>query len=115
LSTNEPKNEPNIKQKYKLFCNEYIKHGNAVEAAKVAGYSNSYAEKKSYLLLQVQEVKDYLAWLNAQIVPNAVDLSNEVRQFWYKVMIDDGEDMKHRLRASELLAKANGDFDKNTW
>jgi phage terminase small subunit len=107
--------EPDVKQKYKLFCQSYITNGNAVEAAKAAGYSETYAEKKSYLLLQNNEVREYLSWLNAQIVPNAVDLSKQLNDFWFKTMTDEDENMKHRLRASELLAKAIGEFDKNAW
>ncbi len=40
----------------------------------------------------------------------AVATREERQQFWTKIMNDTGEDMRDRLRASEILGKSQGDF-----
>ena len=44
------------------FCIYYIETRSARESAKLAGYSNSYADKQSHLLLRDEDVKEKLAY-----------------------------------------------------
>jgi phage terminase small subunit len=46
--------------KQKLFCNEYLIDTNATQAAIRSGYSNSYANKKAFLLLDIPHIKAYI-------------------------------------------------------
>ena len=39
----------------------------------------------------------------------------DIQEFWTNVMNNRAYEMKDRLKASELLAKANGLFDKDNW
>jgi hypothetical protein len=39
----------------------------------------------------------------------------EIQGFWTEVFLNEEEDLKHRLRASELLAKAKGMFNTESW
>ena len=39
---------------------------------------------------------------------------NDINQFWTRVMNDEYTDMQHRLKASELRARAAGGFIDNT-
>lgn len=45
----------------KLFCDEYLIDLNATQAAIRSGYSNSYANKKAFLLLEKPHIKAYIA------------------------------------------------------
>lgn len=86
--------------------------GNGTEACRLAGYRGSDN-------VLAQQARDNLS--NPQIaeaIRTRSDAANrpliasrERRQkFWTTVMDDEGESMKDRLRASELLAKSQGDF-----
>ncbi len=44
------------------FCIYYIETRSARESAKLAGYSISYAEKQSHLLLRNEDIKEKLAY-----------------------------------------------------
>ena len=44
------------------FCIYYIETRSARESAKLAGYSKSYADKQSHLLLRNEDVKEKLAY-----------------------------------------------------
>lgn len=46
--------------KQKLFCDEYLIDLNVTQAAIRSGYSNSYANKKAFLLLDKPEIKAYI-------------------------------------------------------
>ena len=46
--------------KQKLFCDEYLIDLNVTQAAIRSGYSNSYANKKAFLLLDKPEIKSYI-------------------------------------------------------
>jgi len=82
----------------------------ATQAAKDAGYGKQYAGRFAAQLLEKPLVQSYLTELNAKIAsPDIADASKRQR-FWTAVMEDTKTEMKDRLRASELLAKSQGDF-----
>jgi len=51
----------NLTQKQLLFCEKYIITHNAKQASLDAGYSESYANKKSYELLKDDRIKNKIA------------------------------------------------------
>lgn len=109
-------NEPKIKQRYRDFAIAYVGkcQGNAVAAAKAAGYTDAYAIKKSYLILAQPDVQEYIQWLNSQTIGDDIATIENLKQFWTGVMLDGGNELKERLRASELLARSLGAFN-NDW
>jgi phage terminase small subunit len=82
--------------------------GNASEAAKLAGYSHPRMAGKRCLK------DEYICTLiadkrKAEIKPHIKD--RQARQkFWSDFMDNEEKDDKDRLKASELLARSEGDF-----
>lgn len=94
---------------------DYYKQGHtATEAARLAGYKaksdNSFqsigAENLRKLAEYVQDRESVLE------VPRIADMA-EINAFWTDIMRDDEADIKDRLKASELRAKAAGGFMSN--
>ncbi len=98
--------------------------GNASEACRIAGYSVSQATKliRNPLIIKALEkkasdqqhaVKASMTKVmaeNARIVAGAIAAREDRQAFWTRVMLEEGENMMFRLKASELLGKAQGDF-----
>ena len=96
----------NITGKQAKFISEYTKDFNATQAAIRAGYSPKTAYSIGQRLLKNVEVQ---AAMKEHRNKGIAD--RETRQkFWTDTMQDKDEDMKNRLRASELLAKSECDF-----
>jgi phage terminase small subunit len=85
-----------------------------VQSALKAGYSNSYANHLAYKLLENIDIQDYIKELSKGGESKRISTAEDVQRFWSSVMNDTNEQMKNRLRASELLAKAQGIFN-NDW
>lgn len=114
--------EPKIKPQFKLFATYYMGEccGNAEKSALKAGYSKNYARGNSHKLLARRDVQEYMAYLKflqdnepASPVLHIASI-NEIQSFWSAVMNNRGNEVRDRLRASELLAKAKGMFN-NDW
>lgn len=94
---------------------DYYKQGHtATDAARLAGYKaksdNSFqsigAENLRKLAEYVQDRESVLE------VPRIADMA-EINAFWTEVLRDEEADIKDRLKASELRAKAAGGFVSN--
>lgn len=96
--------------KQERFVAEYLVDCNATAAAIRAGYSRKSASAIGNENLRKPEIleaiKKALEEKNAALIA-----SREERQrFWTETLRNEEEDMKNRLRASELLAKSECDF-----
>lgn len=81
--------------------------GNCKEAAEKAKISYGYARQlltKSKILAAIRNRQD------TEIRPKTIANRQQRQEFWTKVMRDENEDTKDRLRASELLGKSEADF-----
>lgn len=89
-----------------------IYSGNGVQAARDAGYQGSDATlaQTAYELLRNPDIKSSIEnRTKRELAPKIAD--REARQsFWTKIMESDDEDMKDRLKASELLGRSQADF-----
>ena len=82
--------------------------GNATEAAKLAGYAHPEVQGKR-LLKNVPICSLIAEKRKAEIKPHIKD--RQARQkFWSDFMDNEEKDDKDRLKASELLARSEGDF-----
>ncbi len=95
----------------------YYKQGKTpAEAVKLAGYNvkdNHSADNigRKNLKMLASEITDRDDLLNADEVADM----REINRFWTEVMNDKALDIKDRLKASELRARAAGGFiDKKT-
>ena len=97
-----------LNQKQSAFVEYYS--GNATEAAKLAGYNEAIAYSQGQRLLKRPEIAEaILAREQERQAPNIADREQRFA-FWKSVMRDNNESTRDRLKASELLAKAQGDF-----
>lgn len=108
--------EPKVDEKSKLvatyYCGEAL--GNAEKACVMAGYSPRYARGNAYKVVARSGVQKYIKYLNSLTRKQRIATIEEIQEFWTEVMQGGCYEPKDRLRASELLAKAQGAFN-NDW
>lgn len=106
-------NEPNIKPQFKLVAINYVGKccGNAERSVVEAGYSKKYARGNANKIVARQDVQEYIQYLrnNTNHARDIMEIA-DLQEFWSMVARDSSLDMKHRLRASELLGKSKGAF-----
>lgn len=99
--------------KQQAFVDHYIRTGNATQSYIDAGYkatSRDVAEANARKLLVNNSVVEYLKERNKQVDTDTIASLQEVKEFWTRVMRDENEFAKERLKASEYIAKVNGAF-----
>jgi phage terminase small subunit len=82
--------------------------GNAKAAAQAAGYATPSVDGAR--LMKNAEIVAAIARRESKNASPMIADREERFRFWSQVMRDSLEDMPVRLKASELLGKANGDF-----
>lgn len=94
-----------------MFCRQYAATGIAQRSALEAGYSVTTARAQASRLLANVGVVARIQALTLDSDAATVADGSERRQFWTRIMRgDEGASMTERIRASELLGKASGDF-----
>ena len=96
--------------KQELFIREYLIDFNSTKAAIRAGYSARTAYSIGNELLKKPEISQGINQAMNERKSNLIADRTARQKFWTAIMYDENEDTKHRLRASELLAKSEGDF-----
>lgn len=106
-----------LSERQKLFCQYYAGEciGNAERSAVKAGYSPRYARGCAYRILANDGVQAYLDELTEKTKSERIATIEEIKAFWTEMMNDKEARPSDRLRAAELLAKAEGEFTKNNW
>lgn len=107
------------------FCRHLTTGMTAANAAREAGYSPRSARQKAHNLLQQPHIQAEIARLNALIEDEAIADATEVQKFLTSVMrgevteqllardgflVDARVTAKERIRAAELLGRAQGMF-----
>lgn len=94
----------------KRFCEHYAACGSAIEAARLAGYRKPHPQGAENL--QKPTIAAYIAQLTAAQDEARVATVKERQEWWTAVMRGEHREFepKDRLKASELLGKAQGDF-----
>ena len=94
--------------KQRAFVEYYT--GSAAQAAIKAGYSKNSAYTLGQRLMNNPEIiAEIKARETKRLVPD-IATREERFKFWTRAMRDEDTPMKERLKASELLGKAEGDF-----
>ena len=102
-----------LNERQQLFVLEYQRTLNASKAAINAGYSERTAYAQGHRLLKNVEVQQALEQAMKERTNTLIADIAECRKFWSETMRDEECDMKHRLRASELLVKSCGGFTEH--
>ena len=78
-----------LTQKQKLFADEYIKSGNAMQSAIKAGYSEKYAKSSSAKMLENVGIKSYIDAKMAEIESHKIADAKEVLEFYTRVLREE--------------------------
>lgn len=105
-----------LDQRQKNFAEYYVGEckGNARQAALKAGYSAVFAKSKSYLLLQNDNIAEYIRELNKPIERENVMTIEEIHAFLTDVINSDDVRTSEKLKAADILLKCKGAY-KNDW
>lgn len=109
--------EINIRQK--AFVDEWLKCGNATEAAIKAGYSKKYAGTNADKLLKNTKISAYIAERQKQIEDSRIADVAEVMQFFTRILRNEEKDAfgldlsaADRMSAGREILKRNIDNKK---
>lgn len=98
-------------QQHELFCQFVTQVGvSRAEAARRAGYAPANANRQAHRIMQMPAVQERIRELQERNADAAGVLNEELTAFWTGVMKNEGENMKNRLKASELIGKSLGMF-----
>lgn len=86
------------------FVEEYISCGNASEAARRAGYKTK-SNVVGARLLAKDSIKQKITKLSSKDSKKRIATARDIKEFLSRVMDDETQDMKDRLKASDLLGK----------
>ena len=103
-----------LTQKQKAFVEVF--DGNATEAAKRAGYegSDKTLSQIGYENMNRLEIRSEIEQRQlVKLEPMIADRQKR-QEWWSQVMNDENIPLRDRLKASELLAKTDGDFFART-
>ena len=78
-----------LTQKQRLFADEYIKSGNAMQSAIKAGYSEKYAKSSSAKMLENVGIKSYIDAKMAEIESHKIADAKEVLEFYTRVLREE--------------------------
>lgn len=95
-----------VKQQRFVDCYD----GNATQAALKAGYSKRTAPFIGAENLKKPQIAAALAERESKSASSNIATREERQAFWSSVLRSEAEQMKDRLKASELLGKSNADF-----
>ena len=96
--------------KQERFVAEYLLDMNATAAAIRAGYSRKSASAIGNENLKKPEISEAIKKALEEKHSALIAERRERQRFWTETLRNEEEDMKNRLRASELLAKSECDF-----
>jgi hypothetical protein len=85
-------------------------NGNIKEASKKTGLSYQYCRRLATKSNVLEAIKNRQ---NTEVRPGTIANRQARQKFWTKVMDDEAEETKDRLKASELLGRSEADFTDN--
>ena len=99
-----------LSPKQKMFCELYAQSGNATLAAREAGYSEKYANREGCRLLDIPRLAEYIHELARSESSDRIATAVERQEILTSMLRNSEADPKDRLRAIEILGRAQGDF-----
>lgn len=99
-----------LNARQKAFCEYYVACGNATEAAKKAGYSDSYAKNRIHELLKNVGICGYIEELQQKAQTSRIMSAIERREFLTKMILKEDAKDTDRLKALDILNKMDGEY-----
>jgi|TARA_R110001592_G_scaffold201901_1_gene451105 phage terminase small subunit len=94
-----------LNEQQERFCQSYILHRNASEAARAAGYSQEHAARQGHRLLQNEEIVERITELEQNLTTD-VDVISEIEK-QYEFAKANGH-TNSAIKALELLSRIRG-------
>lgn len=99
-----------MNERQKKFAEYYAQCGNGAEAARRAGYSESYAEHRTDEMLRNVEISEYIKQLTEQAQNQRIMTAKE-RQALLSDIAKDGDNApSDRIKAVDTLNKMTGEY-----
>lgn len=99
-----------LNARQKAFCEFYVACGNATEAAKKAGYSETYSTTRTNVLLQNVEICRYIEELQKKAQSSRIMSAVERKEWLTRVLNDDEAKLNDKLKALDILNKMDGEY-----
>lgn len=101
-----------LNPRQKRFAELYVATGNGAQSYKDAGYEveGSTAEVNASRLLSNAKVIDYIKEITRKPTEKRIASAEDIKNFLTETMMGEDIDLKHRLKAAELIARASGLF-----
>lgn len=99
-----------LTRKQKLFVEEYVATGNGTRAAIAAGHSTLSARTIAQENLTKPAVVAAIRELTKDADESRIATAKERQEFFTRMMKSEDVPYRDRIRAAELLGKAQGDF-----
>ena len=94
-----------LNEQQERFCQSYVLHRNASEAARAAGYSQEHAARQGHRLLQNEEIVERITELEQNLTTD-VDVISEIEK-QYEYANANGH-TNSAIKALELLSRIRG-------
>lgn len=96
---------PRLTRQQREFCHRWVVLKNAMQAAKQAGYSDSYANKRSYQLLREPAIQEYIATLEQAVVKEFAHSAVSVMDEFGKIAFVNATDFVQRDEKGHWVGK----------
>lgn len=93
-----------------MFCEYYVKSGNAADGARRAGYSKSYAEHRTDEMLRNVEVVAYIKQLTEKSQKARIMTALQRQELLSDLARNDSVMSADRIRAIDTLNKMTGEY-----
>jgi phage terminase small subunit len=114
MASRKPRKERPLNVRQKAFVDHYAACGNATQAARLAGYNGDDATLAvtGHDLLKHPKVAAALEARTQKTTAKRIATAQQIQELWTEVLNSPSASMADRLKASELLAKTQGQFIK---
>ena len=106
----EPVDERGLTWKQEQFAQEFVKSMNTVDAAKKAGYGETYAKAKAHRILRNEKVAKRIEQIRREMSAHTTITPEEVLRRVYKIAdkADNAQDYGNALRALDQVGRLLG-------
>lgn len=99
-----------LNARQRKFAEYYVQSGNTVQSAIQAGYSENYANARSYELLENVGVSKYIKELSDKLKDERIMSAKDRQVALSDIARNDGQDTSDRIRAIDTLNKMTGEY-----
>lgn len=99
-----------LNQRQRLFIGAYLKHGNAGQAAREAGYADRSADMQASRLLKNDKIRNEIKRIRAKTEKATIANRQERQEILTEMLYDESATKTEKQRAIDILNKMDGDY-----